>query len=722
MRTWIGTLRNRRFARYCSTPPRIRLRLERLDDRCLPSAAVGFIQTNLVSDVPGMASVTDANLVNPWGLVSSSTSPWWIADNGSGLSTLYNGNGQPQPAGNPLTVVVPPPMTTPPTAQSAPTGIVFNGTSDFVVSSNGHSGPALFIFVTEDGTVSGWNPGVDRTNAILKVNNTNQTAGPVFKGAALDQQGSANFLYVTDFRDGTVDVFDKKFTKVTLPTGAFTDSTLPAGYAPFGIQNIGGKLYVTYAKQDAAKHDDVGGPGNGFVDVFNADGTPGLPGGKERLISRGPLDSPWGLALAPAGFGKFANDLLVGNFGDGHIDAFNPRNGHFEGALTNQRGQPITIDGLWALKFGNGGAAGSSDALFFTAGIDGESHGLFGSLISSRAPIVPNLPSVAVTSTSTMPANGDQNPYGVAVVPRGFEGHGVLQPGDTLVSNFNDSTNTQGTGSTIVRITPDGQQSVFFQGPDGLGLTTALGVLKGGYVLVGSAPNVNGMLTAGSLLILDANGHMVGQISNSTLLDGPWDLTINDHDDSAQVFVSNVLSGTVTRIDLRVPDRAGHVPSVVSMTQIASGYTHRPDPNALVVGPTGLAYDARTDTLFVASTGDNEIFAIRDASDTRRDKGTGRVVVNDPAHLHGPLGLVLAPNGDLIVANGDAVNPDTTHPNEIVEFTRQGRFVGQFQLDSGAAGAAFGIALYTGPDGKLHFAAVDDNTNMLDVVTFGFGT
>ena len=237
-------------------------------------------------------------------------------------------------------------------------------------------------------------------------------------------------------------------------------------------------------------------------------------------------------------------------------------------------------------------------------------------------------------------------------------------------------------------------------------------------MLVGSTPNVNGSLTAGSLLILDANGHMVGQISNSRLLDGPWDLTINDHDDSAQVFVSNALSGTVTRIDLRVPDRSGQVPSVISMTQIASGYAHRPDPNALQVGPTGLAYDAKRNILYVASTGDNAIFAIRDASDTRRDEGMGRLVVTDDAHLHGPLGLVL-PNGDLIAANGDAVNPDLNHPNEIVEYTPQGRFVGQFQLDSGAPGAAFGIALYTGPDGKLHFAAVDDNTSMLEVFTFG---
>jgi uncharacterized protein (TIGR03118 family) len=717
MRFGIDNLRKSLRRRPVHHRPR-QLCLERLDDRVLPSAGHGFVQTNLVSDLAGVAAVRDPNLVNPWGLAFNPNGVWWVNDNGMGLSTLYNGNGQI----NSLVVTVPPPNTTPPTPQSAPTGIVFNTTTDFVVSGNGHSGPAAFIFSTEDGTISAWNPTVDRTHAVREVNNTNQTTGPVFKGLALAQNGTANFLYVTDFRDGTVNVFDKNFAPVTLAAGAFSDPNLPAGYAPFGIQTIGGKLYVTYAKQDDAKHDDVAGRGNGFVDVFNPDGTPGLPGGKERLISRGALDSPWGLAMAPDGFGKFGGDLLVGNFGNGHINVFDPHNGHQVGELTGAKGKPIVIDGLWALQFGNGKQAGSTGALFFTAGLDGEKHGLFGSIVPAKAPIVPDLGSVARTSVSTTPANGDNNPYGVAAVPKGFEGHGVLKPGDVLVSNFNDSTGVQGTGSTIVRIAPDGTQSVFFQGPDGLGLTTALGVLKGGYVIVGSLPNVNGTVMQGSLLILDANGHMVGQpISDPKLLDGPWDLTINDHDDSAQVFVSNVLSGTVTRIDLKVPDHGGS-PKVLSMTQIASGYAHRPDSQALELGPTGLAYDRKTDTLYVASTLDNEIFAVKNASDTRRDGGTGKVAVQDNVHLHGPLGLVLAPNGDLIVSNGDAVNADPKQLNEIVEFTAKGTFVGQFQLDSGAGGAAFGITLYTGADGKLHFAAVDDNTATLEQFIFGFGT
>jgi hypothetical protein len=336
--------------------------------------------------------------------------------------------------------------------------------------------------------------------------------------------------------------------------------------------------------------------------------------------------------------------------------------------------------------------------------------------ISAHAPILPALANVTPQTVSTIPPNGDGNPYGVAFVPEGFKsGSGPLQPGDILVSDFNSSSGIQGTGSTIVRITPTGQQSVFFPGQTGLGLTTALGVLKSGFVIVGSLPKTANGVQQGSLLILDATGTQVGQLSDSALLDGPWDLAINDQGGTAQVFVSNVLSGTVTRIDLTIPK--GGVPIVESETQIASGYTHGFDPNALVIGPTGLAFDARRDILYVASTGDNAIYAIANADTTTRDHGTGRLVVQDNTHLHGPLGLALAPNGDLIVANGDAVKPDPNNPNELVEYTPHGKFVAEFQLDPGNSGAAFGIALSTA-DGKLRFAAVNDNSNSLEIWTF----
>jgi hypothetical protein len=320
-------------------------------------------------------------------------------------------------------------------------------------------------------------------------------------------------------------------------------------------------------------------------------------------------------------------------------------------------------------------------------------------------------------SVSTVPPNGDLNPYGVAFVPADYDGGGRLHPGDILVSNFNNSANLQGTGTTVVQITPAGQQSVFFQGQPGLGLTTALGVLKSGFVLVGSVPTTDGTFSTiqqGSLLILNRNGRLVANLTSATKLDGPWDLTIHDQGSTAQVFVSNVLSGTVTRIDLTIPTNGN--PIVESMTQIASGYAHHSDPAALVVGPTGLAYDAQRDILYVAATADNAIFAVPNAGVTQTDAGTGRVIFRDPAHLRGPLGLVLTPDGDLITSNGDAVNANKHFPSELVEFNpTTGRFVAQFSLDS-APGSAFGIALALF-DGQIRFAAVDDNTNTLEMWT-----
>jgi hypothetical protein len=341
--------------------------------------------------------------------------------------------------------------------------------------------------------------------------------------------------------------------------------------------------------------------------------------------------------------------------------------------------------------------------------------------------IIPNLPATPTHSITTVPPNGDVNPYGVAFVPWGFPSGGPLQPGDILVSNFNNFNNLQGTGTTIVLIDPTtSTQSLFFQGQTGLGLTTALGILKRGFVLVGNVPSTNGAgvctqngdveqgVEQGSLIILDKNGNLVKTLSNAEFLDGPWDLTINDEGDFAQLFISNVLSGTVVRLELSINENDILDPVIVlSTTQIASGYLHQCNSAAFVVGPTGLAYDNDRDILYVASTGDNAIFAIRDARRTRKDNGMGKIVVNDAVHLHGPLGLVLAPNGDLITSQGDAVNEDTTHPSEIVEFTPWGKFVAQISIDP-AIGGAFGIALHSFGDG-FTFAAVDDNTSVLDV-------
>jgi len=334
-----------------------------------------------------------------------------------------------------------------------------------------------------------------------------------------------------------------------------------------------------------------------------------------------------------------------------------------------------------------------------------DNNSILGQLTSSPAQMI-----------STVPGNGDQNPYGVAVVPRFLREGGPLQPGDILVSNFNGSSNVQGTGTTIVRITVAGQQSVFFQGSPGLGLTTALGVLRSGFVLVGNLPTSNGGATISptSLLVIDRNGKLVDTLSDPDLLDGPWDLTIVDGFFFAQIFVSNVLNGTVTRLDV-APNLFSDKLTVLSKTRIASGYAFRPDSGALVVGPTGLAFDPQKDMLYVASSGDNKIFGIRHPLFTNKDQGTGAVVYQDDLHLHGPVGMALAPNGHLIVANGDAQNPGPNGTqNLLIEFTREGKFVAQFQVDSGNPGGAFGLAIAAAEDG-LRFAAVDDDANTLDI-------
>ncbi len=321
-----------------------------------------FTVTNLVSDQPGVAASVDPNLVNAWGLTSLPTSPWWVADNGTDVSTLYRADGSKPP----LTVSVP----------NAPTGAVSNTGSNFVVKDGAKSGAALFIFATEEGQILGWNPNVAPTTAEVAVPNTD---GAIYKGLAIASTAGGDRLYATDFHNGRVDVFDGSFTNVTAP-GSFVDSHIPSGYAPFGIQNVGGKIVVTYAKQDADREDDVAGFAHGFVDLYDTSGTL-----LTRVATRGFLNSPWGIALAPDGFGDLGGDLLVGNFGDGRINAFEPRrDGSFRplGELrTSSIRKVLTIDGLWALQFGkNTPNNGPATTLFFTAGPGGESHGLFGTI------------------------------------------------------------------------------------------------------------------------------------------------------------------------------------------------------------------------------------------------------------------------------------------------------------------------------------------------------
>jgi hypothetical protein len=353
---------------------------------------------------------------------------------------------------------------------------------------------------------------------------------------------------------------------------------------------------------------------------------------------------------------------------------------------------------------------------------------------SDDGAVVPRLQSTSPSSVSTVPPDGDVNPYGVAFVPAGFPRGGALDEGDILVSNFNDADNLQGTGTTIVRVDRHGRQSLFFAEQDATapGLSTALAVLRRGFVLVGNVPSVNGSESGpgvcsdlqldvgpGSLLVLDRNANVVQVLTSQTFLDGPWDLTVEDEGSRAQLFVSNVLSGTVSRLDLQIRgdddgDPSGDPIFVEAATRIASGYTTRCDPAAFVVGPTGLALDAARDVLYVASTADNTIFAVPGAGSRQTDGGQGTNVVPDriaSRRLHGPLGLLLAPNGDLVSAQGDAVNADPNQPSEIVELTPQGRFVAQISIDP-SPGGAFGLAL--SPRGQgFRFAAVDDNQSSL---------
>ena len=325
------------------------------------SAFAVYLQTNLVSSVPGLAAITDSDLVNSWGIAHSASSPWWVADNGTAKSTIYNGAGVKQG----LTVSIP-------GDNAAPTGMVFNGNA-------ASFGGARFIFAGEDGNINKWSGGPAATLGV-------SSPGSVYKGLAIGNNGASDHLYATDFLNGHVDVYDSTFTKVNL-SGNFVDPTLPAGYGPFGIQNIGGKIYVSYAKQSGGT-DEVDGAHLGFVSVFDPNGN-----FLQRVASQGTLNAPWGITQAPANFGPFSNDLLIGNFGDGTITAFDPATFAFEGRLHDADGL-IAISGLWGLGFGNGANAGPTDSLFFAAGINDENDGLFGDIRAVQG--VPEPSSLAV--------------------------------------------------------------------------------------------------------------------------------------------------------------------------------------------------------------------------------------------------------------------------------------------------------------------------------------
>ncbi len=320
----------------------------------------GFVVTGYVADQATSAH-QDTNLVNGWGLAYGPATKFWVANQGTGTSTVYDGYGV-APA-TPITVAIP---FAAGAAAKGPTGVVYNGTADFSAD--------LFIFVSLDGTVSGWKTGTD---AVLRKDNSG--SGAVYTGVALGAVGSVNYLYAANFAGGTIDVLDGTYTAASLGATAFQDATIPAGYYPFNIQLLGTKLYVTYAQHDGSNR-AVAGAGLGYVNAFNTDGT--LSG---RVVSQGLLNAPWGLSMAPMGFGTFGGALLVANFGDGRITAYNATTGVAMGQLSNASGTPVAVSGLWGIVFGNGGSAGMADQLYFAAGPGGETHGLFGT-ISYGAP------------------------------------------------------------------------------------------------------------------------------------------------------------------------------------------------------------------------------------------------------------------------------------------------------------------------------------------------
>jgi uncharacterized protein (TIGR03118 family) len=372
------------------------------------AAAQHYQQTNLVSNVPvtPAASITDPNLLNPWGLVHGPATPWWISNNAGGTSTLYNTSGlnpanpagqMPPPVLVPVTitalnapggtpgngVVVPSSPNQP--ATGSPTAVLFNGsTTNFLVAP---TKPATFIFATEDGTIQGWNSTVNPTTSIIEADNSqipNKAYGAVYTGATIISFGDSEYLLAANFRSGQIDVFDSEFKQIRLPDECFRLDGIPRGFAPFNVQGIGPNIYITFAEQDAAKHDPVGGAGLGFVLVFDGQGR------RLARLEHGPwFNAPWGVVLAPADFGKFSHAILVGNFRGGTIAAFNPLTGRFLGNVLNVDGTTTTIGGLWALAFGNGGSSGPGNSLFFTAGPHSE-NGLFGTLTPLAAELQEN--------------------------------------------------------------------------------------------------------------------------------------------------------------------------------------------------------------------------------------------------------------------------------------------------------------------------------------------
>lgn len=492
-----------------------------LSTHMLP-AATGYLVHNLVADaastVTPPADNIDPRLVNAWGLVASATSPFWVCDGGTGLSTVYTVN-----ATN-TTVLGLPNATTQPTVPGAGgvpkgvcTGIVANtapATTPVtfpVVAPGKAAAAASFIFVTEDGVLSAWSGGADATQAFVQMDNSNTS---VYKGLALVTTPVVQ-LYAANFKTGAIDVFDAQFKPVTLAAGSFTDTKIPAGFAPFNIWNIGGKLYVAYAKQDANKKFDVAGAGNGYVDVFDTTGKL-----LQSLVVGGTgsaLNSPWGMALAPATFGKFANDLLVGNFGDGLINAYDPTTGAFVGTLQDASGKNIAIPGLWAVVFGNGSSGGDKDTLYFSAGPGGQKHGVIGSISAN-----PSVVSTAVTNAAQATGGIAANTYVT------IKGTNLAATKRTWVAaDFGTTGKALPTALDGVGVTINGEPAyISYISPVQINVLTPADLPSSGQVtvvvsdntLTSSSVSVTPQAVAPSFFLLDTAGHIAATHANNSLI------------------------------------------------------------------------------------------------------------------------------------------------------------------------------------------------------------
>jgi uncharacterized protein (TIGR03118 family) len=560
---------------------RPQLAVRPLEDRCTPSnTATSYIATDLISDQPGVAPVTDPTLVNAWGIsLSPNGGAFWVSANGTDLSQVYGGDFKGSPITQPFKVSIP---------GGEPTGQVFNGTgstTDFSITDGTNTKPAVFIFASESGMITAWNPNVGIAAGANPPSLTAEVGfaapdGAVYKGLALGQVNGANFLYATDFHNNKIDVIDGSFHKVTLGTNgfeSFTDPNLPAGYAPFNIANIGGKLYVSYAKQDGAAHDDVAGHGHGFIDVFEMNGHFDM-----RLVSKGDLNSPWGMVQAPAGFGDFSNDLLVGNFGDGLIHAYDPSTGQELGTLSESHGHPLVIDGLWGLAFGNGKTAGDATSLYFAAGPDDEAHGLFGKITANAAGTNP----VTVTQTGddlsiTGSRDDDQvfvvmNHSGTKInVIAGGQQIGQFDPTTVGTIHFNGFA-----GNDLFFVDPQITATVIADGGAGNDILFGGG---GNNILIGGTGNDQLIGGTGRDILIGGDGmdKLFGNGNDDILIGGS---TAYDADSASLLQILGVWTGTgsyATRI-AALKAGTGGVPALNTTTVTDDGVAD------LLVGGNGL--------------------------------------------------------------------------------------------------------------------------------------